>query len=62
MTKLNTGLLIIQATANLKRADEVRKEPAVVKAATQFRDDAKAAADSGAALMREAQAAWKRAG
>jgi hypothetical protein len=60
MSNINTAKLIAEATANLKRADAVRKEPAVIKAAGQFRQDVKIASESGATLLREASAAWKR--
>jgi len=61
MANINTAVLVAQATANLKRADSVRKEPAVVKAGQQFRNDARTASDSGVTLFREVSAAWKRA-
>jgi len=60
MARLDTALLVGQATFNLKRANEVRKDPAVAKAGEQFLDDVKRATESGFGLLAETSASWKR--
>ncbi|MFE9857766.1 hypothetical protein [Streptomyces sp. NPDC005780] len=59
MARLNLNQLALTA-AQLQVADEVRRDPAVVKAAKQFAEDSARAFRSGAALARETQSSWRR--
>lgn len=54
--------LIGLATDYASRADEVRQEPAVVKAFHEFRHDARVAAKSGGSFAHEVNNAWRRSG
>lgn len=60
MSRLNLARLTITAAQNIQTADEVRRDPAVVKAAKQFAEDSAQAFRSGSALAREAQSSWRR--
>ena len=60
MARVNTSQLVAQATDIAHRADFVRRDPAVVKAARDFADDAQRTARSTRQLAREAYAAWNR--
>ncbi|MET9605219.1 hypothetical protein ABZZ17_09140 [Streptomyces sp. NPDC006512] len=59
MPRVNLAQLAA-AVAVVQAADEVRRDPAVVKAAKQFREDSVRAFRSGGALAREAQSSWRR--
>ncbi|MGW5434126.1 hypothetical protein ACWET9_44465 [Streptomyces sp. NPDC004059] len=60
MSRLNLTQLTLIAAQNIQTADEVRRDPAVVKAAKQFAEDSAQAFRSGGALAREAQSSWRR--
>lgn len=60
MGRLNTALLIMQATDMADRTDFVRKDPAVVKAAKEACTDIAQAGRSTHALFRETRSAWER--
>ncbi|MEW2288840.1 hypothetical protein [Streptomyces sp. NPDC047841] len=60
MSRLNIALLTLTAVQNVQVADQVRRDPAVVKAARRFAEDSAQAFRSGGALVREAQASWRR--
>ncbi|MGP3734487.1 hypothetical protein ACTWJ9_14875 [Streptomyces sp. GDS52] len=60
MSRLNLAHLTLTAAQNIQTADEVRRDPAVVKAAKQFAEDSAQAFRSGGALVREAQSSWRR--
>ncbi|MGW6978942.1 hypothetical protein ACWGE1_05755 [Streptomyces sp. NPDC054932] len=60
MARLNLVQLGLTAAQNIQTADEVRRDPAVVKAAKQFAEDSARAFRSGSALAREAQFSWRR--
>jgi hypothetical protein len=60
MSRLNLAHLALTAAQNIQTADEVRRDPAVVKAAKQFAEDSAQAFRSGGALAREAQSSWRR--
>ncbi|MET7802589.1 hypothetical protein [Streptomyces decoyicus] len=60
MSRLNLAQLTLTAAQNIQTADEVRRDPAVVKAAKQFAEDSTQAFRSGVALAREAQSSWRR--
>ncbi|MFD5131276.1 MULTISPECIES: hypothetical protein [Streptomyces] len=59
MSRLNLTQLALTAAQNIQTADEVRRDPAVVKAAKQFAEDSAQAFRSGVALAREAQSSWR---
>ncbi|MEU5657709.1 hypothetical protein ABZ802_19100 [Streptomyces sp. NPDC047737] len=59
MSRLNLGHLTL-AAAQIQTADEVRRDPAVVKAFKQFAEDGVQAVRSGGALARELQSSWHR--
>ncbi|WP_371605120.1 hypothetical protein OG345_42490 [Streptomyces sp. NBC_01220] len=59
MSRLNLSHLAL-AAAQIQTADEVRRDPAVVKAAKRFAEDSAEAIRSGAALVRETQSSWRR--
>ncbi|ATW52891.1 hypothetical protein [Streptomyces peucetius] len=59
MSRLNLDQLALTA-ALLYTADEVRRDPAVVKAAKQFTEDTAQVFRSGRALARETQSSWRR--
>ncbi|MGW3466411.1 hypothetical protein ACWDE9_45850 [Streptomyces olivaceoviridis] len=60
MARLNLAHLALTATQNIQTADEVRRDPAVVKAAKQFAEDSAQAFRSGGELVRETRASWRR--
>ncbi|MGI5447269.1 hypothetical protein ACQEVM_16095 [Streptomyces sp. CA-243310] len=60
MPRLNLAQLTATAAQNIQTADEVRRDPAVVKAAKQFVEDSTQAVRSGVALTREARSSWRR--
>ncbi|MFC1227632.1 MULTISPECIES: hypothetical protein [Streptomyces] len=60
MSRLNLAHLTLTAAQNIQTVDEVRRDPAVVKAAKQFAEDSAQAFRSGGALVREAQSSWRR--
>ena len=62
MAHVNITVLTLQALDGVYRADQVRKDPAVIKATTKFCDDVRQAARSGSELAFETRAAWRRAG
>ncbi|MEU8674219.1 hypothetical protein [Streptomyces sp. NPDC048560] len=59
MPRLNLDHLAL-AAARIHTADQVRRDPAVVKAAKRFAEDSAQALRSGAALAREAKSSWRR--
>lgn len=60
MARLNTARLILQATEAADRANFVRQDPAVVKAAKVAHEDVVRASKSTYALARETRSAWRR--
>ncbi|MER6387022.1 hypothetical protein ABT236_00910 [Streptomyces sp. NPDC001523] len=60
MPHLNLAQLTLTAAQNIHTADEVRRDPAVVKAAKQFAEDSTQALRSGVELAREARSSWRR--
>jgi hypothetical protein len=60
MARIDTALLILQATDIGDRARFVRQDPAVVKAAHEARAHIAQAGHSTYALLRETRAAWLR--
>lgn len=60
MARIDIPHLILQATDNVHRAELVRQDPAVVKAAKEARADITQAWHSTCALRRETCAAWLR--
>jgi hypothetical protein len=60
MARINTPLLVLQATDIGGRANFVRHDPAVVQAAKQARADIDQVRHSTYALLRETRAAWQR--
>lgn len=60
MTRLKTAELITTATYVADRANQVRQDPAVIKAAKEAWTDAKQAGRSMTALAQESQSAWRR--
>ncbi|MET8412043.1 hypothetical protein ABZV34_28740 [Streptomyces sp. NPDC005195] len=60
MSRLNLAHLALAAAQNIQVADEVRSDPAVVKAAKQFAEDGAQVLRSGDALVREVQSSWRR--
>jgi hypothetical protein len=60
MGRINTALLVVQATDVGGRVNFVCHDPAVVKAAKQARADIAQAANSTYALLRETSASWQR--
>jgi len=59
MARLNTAVLI-QAAIVAERANFVRQDPAVVKAAKQARGDFAQAGHSARDLLHEALGSWQR--
>lgn len=59
MSRLNLAHLAVTFTL-IHTVNEVFRDPAVVKAAKQFREDGAQAFRSGGALVREAQSSWRR--
>lgn len=60
MARLNTALLVMQVTEAVRHVDEVRRDPAVDKAADQAWTDIKQASRSISALATETKSAWAR--
>jgi hypothetical protein len=60
MARIDTARLVLQVTEIGDRANFVRHDPAVVKAAKQARADIAQAGHSTYALLRETRAAWER--
>jgi hypothetical protein len=60
MARVNTAVLIAQAASVADRANFVRQDPAVVKAAKQARADVAQAGRSANTLLQEARASWQR--
>lgn len=60
MAHINTALLVAQATDFAGRANEVRQDPAVIKAAQEALVDIAQAGRSATALSRELRSAWQR--
>lgn len=60
MSRLDLTSLALTATQNIQTANEVRRDPAVIKAAQQFVEDSSHAIRSGGALIRETQSSWRR--
>lgn len=60
MSRLNIAQLTLTATQNIQTANDVRRDPAVVKAAKQFKEDGVRALRSGGALARELKSSWDR--
>jgi hypothetical protein len=60
MARINRALLAAQVGDNVYRANLVRKDPAVVKAASQAKADTDQALRSVGALVREAGHSWAR--
>ncbi|MEU6816988.1 MULTISPECIES: hypothetical protein [unclassified Streptomyces] len=59
MPRLNPAHLAI-AAAHLDTANQVRRDPAVVKAFKQFTQDGARAVRSGTALAHEVKSSWLR--
>lgn len=60
MSRINAAVLVAQAVRAGERANFVRHDPAVVKAAKQAFSDATQAARSTTELLLETRAAWQR--
>lgn len=60
MSRLDPKRLALLAGQNIRTADQVRRDPAVVKAAVEFRDDAVQVARSGVVFTREVRGSWLR--
>ncbi|MFD6275199.1 hypothetical protein ACFWFI_06460 [Streptomyces sp. NPDC060209] len=60
MPRLNLAHLTLTAAQNIQTADDVRRDPAVIKAAKQFAEDSVQTFRSGTALAREVQSSWRR--
>lgn len=60
MARINSAVLIAQVALAADRANLVRKDPAVVKAAKQAFADVGQARRSVAALVEEAHRSWQR--
>lgn len=60
MARLDLPSLTLTATQNIQTADQVRRDPAVIKAAQQFVEDSSHAIRSGGALIRETRSSWRR--
>jgi hypothetical protein len=60
MGRIQTAKLAYDVAGAVYRANLVRQDPAVVKAAKQARDDWRQAGRSTAELGREVQSAWQR--
>ncbi|NEB93126.1 hypothetical protein [Streptomyces bauhiniae] len=59
MPRLNPAHLAI-AAAHLETANAVRRDPAVIKAYKQFKQDGARAVRSGTALAHELKSSWLR--
>lgn len=62
MSHVNTTRLIAEATHLVYRADYVRQDPAVIKAAKTAASDISQAARSTVDLAQEISASWMRSG
>lgn len=62
MARINKAILLAEAAATVYRANQVRTDPAVVKAFKQTWDDVVQAARSAAVLVNEVAASWGRSG
>ncbi|MEV8030819.1 hypothetical protein [Streptomyces sp. NPDC086182] len=60
MSRLDLAQLALVAAQNIQTADKVRRDPAVVKAAKQLKEDSAQAFRSGGSLVREVQSSWRR--
>jgi len=60
MARINTLTLSLQVTDAVFRAEQVRRDPAVVKSAGAFGADLRQAARSGGELIHEVRSAWIR--
>lgn len=60
MARINTALLIAQAAVNVERANFVRQDPAVVKAAKQALTDGAQAGHSVVVFLQETRSSWQR--
>lgn len=60
MAGIRTAVLVAQATGYAYRADDVRRDPAVVKAFAEFRHDGAQFLRSSGKLASEARLAWRR--
>jgi hypothetical protein len=60
MARIDIARLALLAAQNVNTANDVRRDPPVVKAAKQFKDDSAQTVRSGGALVKEAHASWRR--
>ena len=60
MNRMNKAIRAAKTADTARRANIVRKDPAVIKAAKESAADISQAARSTAGLIAEAQAAWHR--
>lgn len=60
MARINTAVLVAQAAVVADRANFVRQDPAVVKAAKQALADVAQAGRSTTTLIQESRSAWQR--
>lgn len=60
MARINTVLLIAQVAINVDRANFVRHDPAVVKAAKQALADGAQAGHAVITLVHETRSSWRR--
>ncbi|RPF29023.1 hypothetical protein [Georgenia muralis] len=60
MSKIDAQHLAAMASQNIRTADAVRRDPAVVKAARQFAEDGAQTIRSGTELALEVRSSWRR--
>lgn len=60
MARINTQRLAQQAISGVYRGDQVRRDPAVRKAARRASDDLEQALRSSIEFVQEARASWQR--
>lgn len=60
MSRLDVSSLMLTAAQNIQTAGDVRRDPAVIKAAKQFAKDGIQAGRSGGILIRETRSSWTR--
>ena len=60
MSRLDLATLALAAAQNIQTADDVSRDPAVIKAARQFAADSTRVTRSGGALIRETRSSWNR--
>ncbi|MGW4806489.1 hypothetical protein [Kitasatospora sp. NPDC004272] len=60
MPRLDLNRLTATAAQNIQTANDVRRDPAVIKAFKQFAEDGTQAVRSGNALVREVKSSWYR--